>query len=97
MSASYVEAIYKIITLDKPDDFIVASGNFYSLKHFIDRVFYLSGLGSSSKYVKIKNIEMRPNEIKSTFLNQKSEEVLDWENKYNLDSIIIKLINESLF
>lgn len=95
---SYVEAIYKIITLDKPDDFIIASGNSYSLKHFIDRAFYLSGLGSSSKYVKIKNIEMRPNEIKSTYLNPtKAKKVLNWENEYNLDSIITKLINNSLF
>ena len=95
---SYVEAIYKIISLDKPDDFIVASGKSYSLKHFVERAFSLSGLGSSRKYVKTKNIEMRPNEIKSTYLNpKKAIRNLNWENKYDLDSIILKLLKGELF
>ena len=95
---SYVEAIYKIISLDKPDDFIVASGKSYSLKHFVERAFSLSGLGSSRKYVKTKNIEMRPNEIKSTYLNpKKAIRNLNWENKYDLDTIILKLLKGELF
>ena len=95
---SYVEAIYKIISLNKPDDFIVATGKSYTLNYFIERAFYLSGLGSSSKYVKIKNNEIRPNEIKSTYLNpKKAKEILGWENRYELDTIITKLINNELF
>ena len=95
---SYIEAIYKIISFEKADDFIVASGNSCSLKHFIDRAFYISGLGSASKYIENKNVELRPNEIKSTYLNpSKAKTVLKWENKFNLDSIITKLLEDKLF
>lgn len=95
---TYVEAIYKIITFNKPDDFIVASGNSYSLRHFIDRAFYLSDLGPSSKYIKIENIEMRPNEIKSTYLNPiKAKKILKWENNINFDSMITKLLKDNLY
>ena len=95
---NYVEAIYKIISLDTPDDFIVASGKSYSLKHFIDRTFYLADLGLSTKYVKTKKIEKRPNEIHSTYLNPiKAKKILNWENQYNLDSIILKLLKGDLF
>ena len=95
---SYIEAIYKIINYEKADDFIVASGNSYSLKHFIDRAFYLSGLGSSAKYLDIQNFELRPNEIKSSYLNPlKAKTFLNWENKLNLDAIITKLLEDELF
>ena len=41
---------------------------------------------------------MRPNEIKSTYLKPiKAKKVLNWENQYNLDAIIKKLINDELF
>ena len=41
---------------------------------------------------------MRPNEIKSTYLNpKKAKEILKWENRYELDTIITKLINNELF
>ncbi len=94
----YVEAIYKIISLDKPDDFIVASGKSYSLNHFIKRAFYLSGIGSSEKYIKYKGNEIRPNEIKSSYLSpKKAKEILGWENTYDLDTIITKLLNNELF
>ncbi len=94
----YVEAIYKIISLDKPDDFIIATGKSYTLNHFIERAFFLSGLGSSSKYVKIKDNEIRPNEINSTYLNpKKAKEILGWENKFDLDTIITKLLKKELF
>ena len=95
---SYIEAIYKIISFEKADDFIVASGNSCSLKHFIDRAFYISGLGSATNYIENKNVEFRPNEIESTYLNpSKVKTVLNWENKFNLDSIITKLLEDQLF
>ena len=93
-----VDLKYPEFSKTEADDFIVASGNSYSLKHFIDRAFYLSGLGSSSKYLDIHNFELRPNEIESSYLNPlKAKTFLNWENKLNLDTIITKLLEEELF
>lgn len=95
---SYVEAIFKMINLEKPDDFIIASGSSYSLREFVDKAFILSDLGSSEKYIKFQNSELRPNEIKSSYLNPiKASKVLGWENKFSLDQIITKLLNGHLY
>ena len=95
---SYVDAIYKIISQDEPDEFIIASGKSHTLNYFVERAFNLSGLGSYSKYVRFKENEVRPNEIRSSYLNpSKAKKILNWENKLSLDQIIAKLLNDDLF
>ena len=47
---------------------------------------------------KIKDNKIRPNEINSTYLNpKKAKEILGWENTFDLDTIITKLIKKELF
>tara|TARA_Y100001978_G_C23686903_1_gene432436 strand:+ start:1427 stop:2389 length:963 start_codon:yes stop_codon:yes gene_type:complete len=95
---SYIEAIYKIINYEIPDDFIIATGNSYSLKDFVNKAFELSGLGEANKYINLVESEIRPNEIKSTFLNpSKSKIKLNWEHKVSFESLITNLLNENLF
>ena len=94
----YVEGIYKIITSEKPDDFLLATGKSYSLKYIVDLTFKLSGLGDSSNYVKTINIEKRPNEIKEVYCNPiKAKNILKWEAKVDLETMIKKLLENKLF
>ena len=94
---SYIEAIYKIITYEFPDDFIVATGRSYSLKDFVNKAFELSGLGEANHYIKFIESEVRPNEIRSTYLNpSKSKIKLNWENKINFESLVLKLLNDEI-
>jgi len=95
---SYVKAIYKMITKDKPDDYIIASGNSYSLREVVDKAFVIAGLGDSSRYIKFVDNEIRPNEIKSSYLNpEKANNLLKWDNELTIDSMILKLINRDLY
>ena len=40
----YVQAMKSIVKLDKPEDFIIASGNAHTVGEFVDHVFSLLGL-----------------------------------------------------
>ena len=95
---SYVEAIFKIITADKPENYIVATGKTYSLKYIIERAFELKGIKDFSKFVKINTDDFRPNEIKQSFLDpSKISYELNWKQNIDIDEMINKLLKEELF
>jgi GDPmannose 4,6-dehydratase len=50
-AAEYVDAAVRILALDAPDDFIVASGTSISLQRFVDTAFARVGLRSSDHVV----------------------------------------------
>ena len=94
----YIEGIYKIIDYEKPDDFVIATGKSHSLKYIVDLTFKLSGLGDSKNFIKIVNVEKRPNEVRQVFCNpEKARNILNWEAKVNLEQMIKKLLENKLF
>ena len=94
----YIEGIYKIITRDKADDFVLATGRSSSLQEIVDLTFQLCGLGDSKNHIKTINFEKRPNETKQVYLNpEKAKNILNWQTKVDLESMIKKLLNNELF
>lgn len=95
---SYVDAIYKIMNHDFPDDFIVATGKSFSLNYMIEKLFKLSGLGDYKNFIRFNNSQIRPNEIRSCYLNpSKIKNILNWSEEVDFESMIIKLLNEELY
>lgn len=45
----YMEAAWKIMQLDKPDDFIVCTGEVHSVQEFLDEAFRVVGISSEGK------------------------------------------------
>lgn len=94
----YVDAIYKIMDLDEPDNFVIATGFTCSLKKIVDRAFILSGLGDSSQFIKQNQESFRPNEIQASYLDpSKANNKLKWSHNIDLDELIEKLLNQDLF
>ena len=90
----YVEAIYKINSSKKNDDFIVGTGKSYSLLDFIKIIFKkkipLSKIKVSKKY-------KRPFEIKKIIANNKKiKRKLNWKPKLNFEDMAFKLVNNDL-
>jgi len=55
----YVEAIWKILQLDRPDDFIIGTGEAHTVREFLEESFHLVGL-DPYKYVKFDKKLFRP-------------------------------------
>src|SRR3989339_23502 len=58
----FVESIYSILQQEKPDDYVVATGEVHSIKEFLEEAFQYSGLGDWQPYVEIDPIYFRPAE-----------------------------------
>jgi GDPmannose 4,6-dehydratase len=91
-SKDYVRAMHMILNHDKPDDFIVSTGETHSVRELCDIVF--SKLDMNYKDFVIQNPKyMRPEELK--YLKgdpTKARTVLKWEPEYTFDSMIDEMI-----
>ncbi len=88
----YVVAMALMLKQTEPHDFVIATGQSYSLKQFVQLVFEEYGL-DSEKYTKINSSLFRPTDIKASYLNPtKAENLLNWKANYQLKDVIRKLI-----
>lgn len=95
-SKDYVKAMYLITNYNKPDDFVVATGETHSVKQMCEIVFtylnldYRDFLIQNPKYI-------RPEELK--YLkgdSAKIKRILGWEPKYTFKSLIKEMIDHEL-
>jgi GDPmannose 4,6-dehydratase len=59
----YVEAMWMMLQQDKPDDYIVATGNTHSIREFLDIAFKEVGIDSWKDYIEQDPKYMRPAEV----------------------------------
>jgi len=80
-AGDYVKAMWLTLQQDKPDDYVVATGESHSVREFVDEVFSHLDL-DWQKYVEIDPRYLRPSEV--DYLQgdaSKAKKVLKWEPK----------------
>jgi GDPmannose 4,6-dehydratase len=88
----YVEAMWRMLQQDKPQDFIVATGKSHSLKDFVDMTFQHFNLKMDDYLVVDKSL-FRPSDIKFSLGNpQKAKDELGWKSEVTLEEIISRMI-----
>ncbi|MFY9484455.1 MAG: GDP-mannose 4,6-dehydratase [Patescibacteria group bacterium] len=77
----YVEAMWKMMQLKKPDDFVIGTGTSHSVREFLEETFKLVGL-PWKKYVEIDPRYFRPSEVPNLVADTaKARRVLGWKPK----------------
>jgi len=89
-------AMYMILTSDKPDDYCIASGYMYSVEEFVEKVF--SSLELNWKdYVEIDPRYFRPTEVDALCGDSsKLRKNLGWELEYDFDSLVKEMVDEDM-
>lgn len=78
-SPEYVDAMWRMLQMDTPDDYVIATGVTCSLKEFISEVFSSLGLNWED-HVKSDESLIRPSEIMiSRACPDKAKDVLQWK------------------
>ena len=92
----YVQAMWLMMQLDKPDDFVIATGRKESLKYFVEKSFEYFDL-DWQKYVEIEPSFFRPNEIHASVGNpEKAIKVLGWSKPTDIDGVIKMMCAEKV-
>ncbi|MFZ2146915.1 MAG: GDP-mannose 4,6-dehydratase [Sedimentisphaerales bacterium] len=93
-AGDYVEAMWLMLQQDKPDDYVVATGESHSVREFVDEVFGYLDL-DWQKYVEIDPRYLRPSEV--DYLQgdaSKAKKVLKWEPKVTFKELA-KMMTEA--
>lgn len=95
-SPEFVEAIYAIMQHDKPDVFVVATGETHTIKDFVEEAFSYVGL-DWKKYVKFDDKYKRPNEVPLLLGDaSKIQKTLKWKPKMKFKDIVHAMVDYDL-
>ena len=80
-AGDYVEAMWLMLQQDRPGDYVVATGQTYSVREFLDEVFGYLDL-DWHEYVEVDPRYYRPTEVELLLGDaSKAKKVLDWQPK----------------
>lgn len=89
----YVDAMWRILQLDEPEDFVIATGKAHTLKEFLAAVFSRFGL-DWQQHVLVDNSLIRPLDIEYSKGNPaKAESLLNWRTHTSFEGIVNHLVN----
>jgi GDPmannose 4,6-dehydratase len=84
----YVEAMWLMLQQDEPDDFVIATGQTYSVREFLDAAFRHVGL-PWQKYVELDPRYLRPSEVDLLLGDaSKAREKLGWQPATSFDELV---------
>lgn len=92
----YVEAIFGMMQQKTPDDFVIATGESYSLKDFVKETFNQLGM-DWQRHCKIDEKLIRPADLYFSKADPlKAERVLNWTAKNKMKEVISEMISSKL-
>ena len=93
----YVEAMWLMLQQDKPDDFVIATGEVRSLGEFLDSSFQHIGITDWSKYVGQDPRFMRPADV--FYLagdSSKAQSELGWKPQTSFDTMVERMVKNDI-
>ena len=92
----YAECMWRILQHDKPDDFVVGTGETHSVQEFLEASFSYAGLNIES-HVRIDPKYFRPMEVEALIADPtKSAETLGWRPKIKFPDLVKIMVDADL-
>lgn len=93
----YIEAMWLMMQLEEPDDFVIATGETHSIREFLDEAFSVIEIKDWSKYVVQDQKFMRPAEVDVLRGNpEKAKKLLNWEPKTSFKQLVDIMIKSDV-
>jgi len=95
-AGDYVEAMWRMLQQDEPDDYVVATGKSYSVREFLEAAFGLLDL-DWREYVEIDPRYFRPAEVDYLLGDpRKANEQLGWKPKVAFEELVRMMVEHDL-
>lgn len=96
-AGDYVEGMWRMLQQDKPEDFVLATGETHSIEEFLTLAFKEIGIDDWKPYVKQNPAFMRPAEVDLLLGNpEKAERVLGWKRKVDFPGLVKLMVQHDL-
>ncbi|MBC25642.1 MAG: GDP-mannose 4,6-dehydratase [Rhodospirillaceae bacterium] len=95
-AGDYVEVMWKMLQHDKPDDFVVATGEAHSVREFLEASFEHAGLDWEN-HVEIDRRYFRPTEVDHLLGDaSKASQDLNWNPKVNFKQLVAMMVDHDM-
>ncbi len=95
-AGDYVEAMWRMLQHDKPEDFVIATGQARSVRDFVKIAFESVGLDYQD-HVKLDPQFLRPAEVDHLIGNPaKAERLLGWKPKVGFEKLVEMMVRSDL-
>ena len=95
-AGDFVEAMWLMLQQDRPDDYVIATGETHSVREFAQKVFSKLGLDYAA-HVEVDARYFRPTEVDVLLGDSsKARKALNWRPKVSFDELIDMMIAADL-
>ena len=95
-AGDFVEGMWLVLQQDKPDDYVIATGENHSVREFTEKVFQKLGL-DYEEYIAIDQRYFRPTEVDVLLGDStKARQQLGWKPKVTFDQLINMMVDADL-
>ncbi len=92
----YVEAMWMMMQVDHPDDYVIATGETHSVREFLEKAFSYLDL-DWQEHVEVDPRYFRPTEVDSLLGDaSKARSLLGWEPKVTFDELVRLMVDHDL-
>lgn len=92
----YVEAMWLMLQLDKPDDYVIATGETHSVREFVEEAFTYAGL-DWQKYVKVDPRYYRPAEVDALVGDStKAKKAFGWKPRTTFKDLVRLMVDADI-
>lgn len=96
-AGDYVEAMWLMLQKDKPDDYVVGTGESHSVKEFVELAFKYAGISDWKKYVIVDPRFKRPAEVPALCAKwDKAKKVLGWKPKVRFKQLVKMMVEADI-
>ena len=95
-AGDYVEGMWRMLQHDRPDDFVLATGEMHSVREFLSAAFGHAGL-DWEKYTRHDSRYERPSEVDQLLgCPEKARRELGWEPKMKFDELVRTMVDADM-
>lgn len=96
-AGDYVKAMWLMLQQEKPEDYVIATGQTHSVREFVTAAFACAGINNWQKYVEIDPHFFRPAEVDQLIGDaSKARRQLGWRPHVSFDELVHMMVENDL-
>ena len=93
----YVDAKWRMLQLDEPEDFVIGTGEVHTVREFLELAFKTAGFDEWEDYVEIDPRYYRPTEVEHLCADAtKASRLLNWKPSVSFNRLVEIMVNHDL-
>lgn len=95
-AGDYVEAMWKMLSYGKSEDYIIATGESHSVEEFLEESFEVAGVNISGRVEVAKNLyrPLEVNDLKGDY--SKASRILEWSPKIDFYDLVRMMVKKDI-